>query len=67
MSKKSLPVVFILGILAFTLYYHKFNNTENNQTDKKLKLYWFIPDGLRAEPDLKNFHKSHENKVYDLV
>jgi len=42
--------MFVVGVilLASLVSFKVFNNSKNND----LKLYWFIPDGLRAEPQL---------------
>ena len=43
----------IIAAVSSILIFHQFSLTESaNDTvaSKPLKLYWFIPDGLRAEP-----------------
>ena len=38
----------VIAILSLRFY----KSQENKSQNSKIKLYWFIPDGLRAEPDL---------------
>ncbi len=49
-----LLVLFASGILAYSAFTLKTHTTQraHNQDPGKLKLYWFIPDGLRADPSL---------------
>ena len=68
--RKMLKKNYIIALLSFLavsagLYYYKLNKY-NKQTNK-LKLYWFIPDGLRAEPDLfKIFEWAEQGKLPHL-
>lgn len=67
-------VVVIVGIIGIYLY----NSRESGQNvssslnifskDKKAqKLYWFIPDGMRAEPDLFNIYQwAKEGKLPNI-
>ena len=62
-KKFILPIAFILSVLTFVFYNHSFDKFNSN-LDNKLKLYWFIPDGLRAEPDLfKIFEWAEQGKL----
>lgn len=59
-------VVFFLVLLVGTsaLYFakNKLDTPQNN-----LKLYWFIPDGMRAEPNLFNVYKwAQEGKLPNI-
>lgn len=50
-------IIFLLGLLFF-----KFS-----QSQQKLKLYWFIPDGVRAEPNLFTVYKwAEEGKLPNI-
>ena len=71
-NKISLSVIFITVIFAsFILVQQllgaKDPNKENEhatKTPKAVKLYWFIPDGVRAEPYLFNIYKwAQEGKL----
>jgi predicted AlkP superfamily phosphohydrolase/phosphomutase len=58
---KYLRILFlvVITILIFSESYKFFN--KKTEQDNTLKLYWFIPDGLRAEPELFNIYKWANN------
>ena len=64
-------LVFLLLVIAGcnanyskTVTNKEINTTEKNQ---ELKLYWFIPDGMRADPDLFNIFKwAEEGKLPNI-
>lgn len=49
-------LIFLLVVLASFLFFN-FRKNITNQTKANLKLYWFIPDGVRADPDLFTIFK----------
>ncbi len=52
---------FIVAVIASAvLYGWRFFDSQKNQS-KGLKLYWFIPDGVRAEPDLFTLYTWAQN------
>ena len=51
MIQKKLIVLLIFIILISLFFVMKYNSQNEVKAEK---LYWFIPDGLRAEPDLFN-------------
>ncbi len=53
--KNSRKFLFILVILAALLIF--VSSTQLAEKPKTTKLYWFIPDGMRAEPYLFNIYK----------
>ncbi len=56
----SLVIVLFTAILAGGLYFsvdHRSNPKRQTNAKRKLKLYWFIPDGLRADPSLFTIFK----------
>ena len=67
-------LIVLMGLtLGFSVFIFwsvnvKFFNSHNNVKTKALKLYWLIPDGLRAEPDLfKIFKWAEEGKLPHLA
>jgi predicted AlkP superfamily phosphohydrolase/phosphomutase len=62
---KKIRILFLIflvlgGVFAFTK-----NKTNNN--NEKLKLYWFIPDGLRNDPDIFTVYKwAKEGKLPNI-
>jgi predicted AlkP superfamily phosphohydrolase/phosphomutase len=44
---KPFLITFSVVFFCFSLFYHK--NHHEIKNDKKVKVYWFIPDGLRAD------------------
>ncbi len=60
----------IIAAVSSILIFHQFSLTESaNDTvaSKPLKLYWFIPDGLRAEPvTFKIFEWAREGKLPNI-
>ncbi len=53
---KYLSVLTLVVVVAYSVYY-KFSTENKGISAKKLKLYWFIPDGVRAEPTTFNIYK----------
>jgi len=51
--KKTLLFLFII-VLIFSFYFFK---SQQDLKKNNLKLYWFIPDVVRAEPDLFNIYR----------
>lgn len=49
---KVIRYFFIVAIIASAAFYGWQAFDRQRPHDKGLKLYWFIPDGVRAEPDL---------------
>lgn len=47
-----LRYIFVFGVVVAAVLYGWRVADHQKATDKKPKLYWFIPDGMRAEPDL---------------
>jgi predicted AlkP superfamily phosphohydrolase/phosphomutase len=59
---KTLRILFIILVFFLLGHYAYKNFIQNNQpSDKKLKLYWFIPDGFRADPELFNIFEWAKN------
>ena len=63
----------LIGILLFGIYQNQTvspdlsSDSHYNTQNKTLKLYWLIPDGLRAEPDVFNIFKwAEEGKLPHL-
>ena len=55
-------LLILIGILLILAYFFKI---QTNKT--QLKLYWFIPDGVRAEPDLFNmFQWARDGKLPNI-
>src|SRR3989344_8394414 len=55
-------LLILIGILLILAYFFKI---QTNKT--QLKLYWFIPDGVRAEPDLFNmFQWAKDGKLPNI-
>ncbi len=52
MNHKILFGIFILLIISGCSY-----NNQPVSSEKNIKLYWFIPDGMRADPDLFNIYE----------
>ncbi len=54
---KNIRILFliIIVVLIFNTGFKFLNN--NNSEKNDIKLYWFIPDGFRADPDLFNIFK----------
>jgi predicted AlkP superfamily phosphohydrolase/phosphomutase len=60
--KKAFLVVSLLLLAGFGYYSYRVDSQKNN-----LKLYWFIPDGLRAEPQLFDIYKwAREGKLPNI-
>ncbi len=49
-------LIFVIGILLFVSGYRYIQGKTGAVSSGKVKLYWFIPDGMRAEPDLFNIY-----------
>lgn len=61
MKRKRLLFFLILGLLGLLLAYGR------NLQKKALKLYWFIPDGVRAEPGLFDIYEwAEEGKLPNI-
>lgn len=61
MPIKMIRYLFVLGLVGTIIFYGwQIFNPQKNQ-DKNLKLYWFIPDGVRAESDLFDIYKWADN------
>ena len=59
-----LSIVFILGGIILFVFAQQ---SGQRQQSEELKLYWFIPDGFRAEPDLFNIYKwAEEGKLPNI-
>lgn len=57
---KKIILVLLLVISGLLIY-------QNTTSNKKIKLYWFIPDGVRAEPNLFNIYKwAEEGKLPNI-
>lgn len=58
---KTIRYLFIFAVIIAVLFYGwRYFITPESQ-DKSLKLYWFIPDGVRAEPDLFDIYEWAED------
>jgi len=58
--KKSLILITAVALIGFFAY--RSNNSQIQKSDvNQLKLYWFIPDGLRAEPDVFKLYEWAES------
>ncbi len=60
MKKILISILFILILISGSIYFW-FNYTNDVETEiiaekNELKLYWFIPDGLRNDPDTFNMY-----------
>jgi len=68
MKKNYLLFAFFVLFVGIFFFKDKLNNNEilfNNENS--LKLYWFIPDGMRAEPDQFNIYKwAEEGKLPNI-
>jgi predicted AlkP superfamily phosphohydrolase/phosphomutase len=69
--KKYLPtllIIFILLVLTSCDVNDNTNLSNVTESDKSnIKLYWFIPDGMRADPDLFNIYKwAEEGKLPNI-
>lgn len=62
---KYLKTIFLISLIALTtISGAKYLKEKENQ---RLKLYWFIPDGMRAEPDLFTVFKwAEEGKLPNI-
>ncbi len=59
---KKLLIISVVILLSGFLAFQKFS--EPKLPKQGLKLYWFIPDGMRAEPDVFNIYKwAEEGKL----
>ena len=59
MNKRSIltfTVIFAALALIF-ITYQQFQTRRSQTENRKLKVYWFIPDGLRAEPDVFQIYR----------
>ena len=65
--RKQLFVFVVLGaLLAGALLYLQIRPEEASEKST-VKLYWFIPDGMRAEPDLFNIYRwAEEGKLPNI-
>ncbi len=73
---KKAALFAILGLIALITYgcNYEFSTSNiknskqnNNPSADTLKLYWFIPDGMRADPDLFNIFKwAEEGKLPNI-
>ncbi len=62
---KTLRIVFLIVLVMGSVFAFTKNNSNNN--DRKLKLYWFIPDGLRNDPDIFTVYKwAQEGKLPNI-
>ena len=65
--RKLIVVVLVAAILFAGYKIFASNNTPKRLSNVKLKLYWFIPDGVRAEPGLFNVYKwAQEGKLPNI-
>ncbi len=63
MNKKNIFVVFLITVFVVGLYYLSGGGVQQKPT----KVYWFIPDGTRAEPDLFTIYKwAEEGKLPNI-
>jgi len=61
-NKTRIFFIFLILVLIGGVYFY---TTQKKET--KLKLYWFIPDGLRAEPNTFNIYKwAKEGKLPNI-
>ncbi|MDO8551810.1 MAG: alkaline phosphatase family protein [bacterium] len=65
--------VIVLAVIAGLLFLgsrslsNKLSNSTSGQSKQGLKLYWFIPDGVRAEPNLFNMYEwAKEGKLPNI-
>jgi len=67
MKRKNLVLLVVIILAVITLTVMKDKNKEIANESKAQKLYWFIPDGMRAEPDLFNVYKwAQEGKLPNI-
>ncbi len=65
--KKLFSLIAIFIVISIGVYFVVRNNPSQNPNAKNLKLYWFIPDGMRAEPYLFNvFEWAREGKLPNI-
>lgn len=60
MKKPAFGILLIVGITALSvalIFANQARRGAANRASRPLKLYWFIPDGLRAEPDVFQIYK----------
>jgi predicted AlkP superfamily phosphohydrolase/phosphomutase len=61
MKSRIIALFLLITLLAVILYYFP------TEKPKATKLYWFIPDGLRAEPDMFTIYKwAQEGKLPNI-
>lgn len=62
-----LKIVFLQFLLSFSSVLYS-QVLDNPSTSNHLKLYWFIPDGVRAEPDVfKVFEWAKDGKLPNIA
>jgi predicted AlkP superfamily phosphohydrolase/phosphomutase len=62
----SICIIFLIMVAAFSVLNKKFHN-EVSASVKPVKLYWFIPDGLRSEPvTFKIYEWAKEGKLPNI-
>ena len=60
-----IAIIALIGVLAFLTFQNK--NAVPQNLAKPTKVYWFIPDGLRAEPDIFAIYKwAKEGKLPNI-
>jgi len=64
MNVKFIALFFLILILAFGYFAAR---NQGEPSFGELKLYWFVPDGFRAEPDLFNIYQwAEEGKLPNI-
>ena len=65
MNTRFIILVFLLLLTLASVYFA--TRSKGETSSGELKLYWFIPDGFRAEPDLFNIYKwAEEGKLPNI-
>lgn len=65
--KKFLILILVLILGAGSAVYFFRNKSQSQKSNSPLKLYWFIPDGVRAEPGLFNIYQwAEEGKLPNI-
>lgn len=67
MTIKIFRIIFILALIGLSGFWIYSYFSGQTTKEKPLKLYWFIPDGFRAEPDLFDIYEwAEEGKLPNI-
>ena len=66
-SRNLIIIAVLILLVGGFAFYSRFNSKPLTSSQKALKLYWFIPDGMRAEPNLFNVYQwAKEGKLPNI-